>query len=67
MQVALVTPSFNRASTLTATLQSVAAQTGDIDLRYVVVDGGSTDATLDILKSHDAIIDEWVSEPDKGM
>jgi glycosyltransferase involved in cell wall biosynthesis len=67
MQVALVTPSFNRAATLTATLQSVAAQTGDIDLRYVVIDGGSTDATLDILKAHDTLIDEWVSEPDNGM
>jgi glycosyltransferase involved in cell wall biosynthesis len=67
MQVALVTPSFNRAATLTATLQSVAAQTGEIDLRYVVIDGGSTDATLDILKAHDTLIDEWVSEPDNGM
>ncbi|MDX2142289.1 MAG: glycosyltransferase family 2 protein [Rhodospirillaceae bacterium] len=67
MQVALVTPSFNRAPTLAATLRSVAAQTGNIDLRYVVIDGGSTDATLDILKAHDSIIDDWVSEPDKGM
>jgi glycosyltransferase involved in cell wall biosynthesis len=67
MQVALVTPTFNRASTLAATLRSVANQTGSIDLRYVVIDGGSTDGTLDIIKDHGEVIDAWVSEPDQGM
>ena len=66
-KIALVTPSFNRASTLPATIASIGAQTGDFDLHYTVIDGGSTDATSDVLRAHKDIVTDWVSEPDEGM
>lgn len=56
----------NGAATLDATIRSVAAQTFT-DMEYVVIDGGSTDGTLDILRRHEAHITAWISEPDKGI
>ncbi|MQX36376.1 glycosyltransferase family 2 protein [Roseospira navarrensis] len=63
--LSVVTVTWNAAATLERTIESVLGQTvGPID--YVVVDGGSTDGTLDILRAHgDAI--RWVSEPDRGI
>ena len=63
--VSTVTVAFNAAATITRTIASVLAQ----DLpghEYLEVDGGSTDGTLDILKSHGDRI-RWVSEPDRGI
>lgn len=65
--ISLVTPTFNRAATLPATLASVAAQTGAHKLQYVVVDGGSTDETVDMLRADPPGVTDWVSEPDDGM
>lgn len=60
-----VTVAFNAAATIRATIESVLAQTAG-NREYLIVDGGSTDGTLDILRSYgDAI--RWVSEPDKGI
>ncbi|WP_377157432.1 glycosyltransferase family 2 protein [Roseateles sp. UC29_93] len=56
----------NGAATLEATIRSVAAQTFT-DMEYVVVDGGSTDGTLDILRRHEAHVTTWISESDKGI
>ncbi len=67
IKLSLVTPTFNRADLLPETLSSIAKQEGTFDLQYVVMDGGSTDGTKDILNSHEEIITDWVSEPDKGM
>lgn len=66
-KISLVTPTFNRASLLPATLQSVAGQTGAFDLQYIVIDGGSTDGTVDLLKAQPKLVADWVSEPDDGM
>lgn len=66
-KITLVTPTFNRVSTLAATLASVAGQRGRFDLQYVVIDGGSTDGTLDLLNAKKGLISDWVSEPDGGM
>lgn len=66
-KISLVTPTFNRAATLPATLASLAAQIGRYDLEYVVIDGGSTDDTLNILQSHANLITDHVSESDGGM
>lgn len=66
-KISLVTPTFNRASTLAATLASLEAQRGRFDLQYVVIDGGSTDGTLDLLNAKKRLIADWVSEPDGGM
>jgi len=56
----------NGAATLDATIRSVAAQTF-ADMEYVVVDGRSTDGTLDILRQHETNITTWVSESDTGI
>lgn len=66
MKVSLVTVSFNSAATIEETLQSVLGQRG-VDLEYIVVDGGSTDGTADIVRRHASQLAWWVSEPDRGQ
>jgi glycosyltransferase involved in cell wall biosynthesis len=62
--VSIVTPSLNQGRYLREALASVGAQTYS-PLEHIVVDGGSTDETLDILGEVEGI--EWVSEPDRGQ
>ena len=62
----VITVCFNCASMIERTLKSVADQT-DADFEYIVVDGGSTDGTLDIIKRHSNTISNLVSEPDRGI
>ena len=57
---------FNGASTLRSTLESLAVEKTK-DVEYVVIDGGSTDGTLDILNNYSNIIDVLISEPDRGI
>ena len=57
---------FNAADILPACLASIAAQTHDA-LQLIVIDGGSTDATVDVLRSNEPPIDHWISEPDQGI
>ena len=64
--ISLVTPSFNQGQFLEATLQSVLSQ-GYPRLEYVVVDGGSTDGSVDILRRYAPHLTSWVSEPDEGQ
>lgn len=65
MKITVVTVCFNAATTIGDTLRSVAAQRG-VEVEHVVIDGGSTDGTLDVVATfpHVALI---VSEPDKGI
>jgi glycosyltransferase involved in cell wall biosynthesis len=63
-KVSIVTPSLNQAQFLPLTLQSVRAQTYP-NIEHIVVDGGSTDGTVEILRSAPAI--RWLSEPDRGQ
>jgi GT2 family glycosyltransferase len=62
-KITIVTPSFNSIHTIKATLDSVATQDYP-HVEHIVVDGGSTDGTIDILKSYPRLI--WVSEKDEG-
>lgn len=64
--VSIVTPSFNQAPFLVQTLRSVAAQDYQ-PIEHVVIDGGSTDGSVEIIRGHQAKLAFWVSEPDKGQ
>jgi glycosyltransferase involved in cell wall biosynthesis len=64
--VSIVTVTFNAAAHLVPTIESVLAQTHR-PLEYVIVDGGSTDGTVDIIKRYEKHLARWVSEPDRGI
>jgi len=64
--ISVITVVFNGEKYLEKTIQSVLGQThGNIE--YIIIDGGSADKTLDIIKKYEYAIDYWVSEPDKGI
>ena len=64
--VTVITVCWNARDMLLRTMESVWAQTYK-NVEYVIVDGASTDGTLDLLTKYDHRIDFWVSEPDKGI
>ena len=66
MKISIITVCYNSAATIEKTIQSVAAQSYK-NIEYIVVDGNSKDATVAIIKKHEDIITQWVSEPDKGL
>ena len=66
MKYSIITVNFNNKEGLRKTIESVIRQSFR-DFEYIVIDGGSTDGSADILKEYDAQIDYWVSEPDKGI
>jgi glycosyltransferase involved in cell wall biosynthesis len=66
MKISIITVSYNSASTIKDTIESVLNQTYK-DVEYIIVDGQSTDETLTILKSYGSKISTLVSEKDKGL
>lgn len=74
MKLSIITINYNNAEGLRKTLASVAAQTYR-DIEHIIVDGGSTDGSVDVIKEYEETIHHtpytihllWVSEPDKGI
>lgn len=64
--VSIITICFNAAGFLEATIRSVLDQKIK-SLQYIIIDGGSTDGTVDIIKKYEKYISEWVSEKDRGI
>jgi glycosyltransferase involved in cell wall biosynthesis len=65
-RISIVTVTLNSEEYLEQAIQSVAAQTYP-NIEHIVIDGGSTDTTLDIIDKHEQRINRWISEPDDGI
>lgn len=66
LKITIITVSFNAASSIEQTILSVINQNYP-NLEYIIIDGGSKDGTVDIIKKYQQHISYWVSEPDKGI
>lgn len=66
MNLSIITTSLNSSKTLEDTIKSVLSQSYS-DIEYIVIDGGSTDGTLDIIDKYKDRIQHVISEPDKGI
>jgi glycosyltransferase involved in cell wall biosynthesis len=64
--VSIITVVYNGAKTLEQTIQSVINQTYR-NIEYIIIDGGSIDGTIDLIKKYEKNISFWLSEPDKGL
>lgn len=66
MKLSIVTVCYNAAATITDTITSVRQQQHE-PIEYIVVDGKSTDGTVQVIRANESKIDRWISEPDKGI
>ena len=65
MKLSIITICYNSESSIKNTIRSVEEQVFN-DFEYIIIDGGSSDKTLEIIKQH-SIIDKVISEPDDGI
>jgi glycosyltransferase involved in cell wall biosynthesis len=80
MKFSIITPSYNQGVFLAETIESVISQRGDFSIDYIIIDGGSSDNSVDIIKHYDTLLQHkewpvnclgimfrWVSEQDGGQ
>jgi glycosyltransferase involved in cell wall biosynthesis len=65
-RLSIITPSFNQARTLEETIRSVLLQSYP-NLEYIVIDGGSADGSVEIIRKYAPFLTSWVSEKDRGQ
>lgn len=66
MKLSIITVNFNDAEGLERTIKSVISQSFK-DYEFIIIDGGSTDGSVDVIKKYEKYINYWVSEPDGGI
>lgn len=65
MKISVITINYNNHDGLKKTIQSVVSQSYN-DIEYIIIDGGSTDGSVDLIKEYNDKIDYWISETDNG-
>lgn len=69
MKISIITPSYNQVEYIGRTIQSIVTQKGEFELEYIIIDGGSNDGSVDVIRAaaeKDSRI-QWVSEKDSGQ